>query len=71
MFPFAELHPNAGRRLRNEILLLPTHSSSHTCGDVQLDDHMPLPIVPIVTKNDQDNIQPPGASADDSSTKDE
>jgi histone deacetylase 1/2 len=25
VFPFAELNPNAGARLRDEILLLPTH----------------------------------------------
>ena len=37
VFPFAALHPNARRRLRTDILLLPTDSSSSTStiGDAQ------------------------------------
>ena len=54
VFPFAALHPNAGRRLHNDILLLPTNSSSCTHGDA-LDDHMILPIVPLVANHDQEN----------------
>ena len=42
IFPFAELHLNAGSRLRQEILLLP--HSNH--GVAHVDDHM-SPIVPI------------------------
>ena len=56
VFPFASLHPNAGSRLRNDILLLPkdTPSNTHTNGDANVHDHMPLPIVPVVTNLDQD-----------------
>jgi hypothetical protein len=28
IFPFSELHPNAGARLHEEIILLPSHSTS-------------------------------------------
>jgi hypothetical protein len=47
VFPFAQLHPNAGSRLREEILLLP-HSPLTTTGDANIDDYMPLPVVPVV-----------------------
>jgi hypothetical protein len=47
VFPFAALNPNAGRRLQKDILLLPTNTSSHH-GDANIDDYMPLPIVPNV-----------------------
>jgi hypothetical protein len=50
IFPFVELHPNAGRRLKQDILLLPQHTSNN--GDAIIDDYMPLPVVPIVTHND-------------------
>jgi hypothetical protein len=50
IFPFAELHPNAGRRLKQDNLLLPQHTSNS--GDANIDDYMPLPVVPIVTHND-------------------
>lgn len=56
VFPFASLHPNAGSRLRQDILLLPsTQNTSSTSGDARVDDYMPLPFIPIVTPNDQDN----------------
>jgi histone deacetylase 1/2 len=50
IFPFASLNPNAGRRLSEEILLLPPSvpsSDSHDRG-VQNNDHM-LHIVPVVS----------------------
>jgi hypothetical protein len=50
IFPFAELHPNASRRLKQDILLLPQHPSNS--GDANIDDYMPLTVVPIVTHND-------------------
>jgi hypothetical protein len=43
IFPFAELNPNAGARLRDEILLLPTHLLPPTCfdqGGELIDDHL-------------------------------
>jgi hypothetical protein len=55
VFPFASLHPNAGRRIAQDILLLPTSNNACTHGDTQLDDHMPLPFVPVVTNPAQDN----------------
>jgi histone deacetylase 1/2 len=39
IFPFARLHPNAGARLRAEILLLP-ENSSYTSGDDIVDDRL-------------------------------
>jgi len=41
VFPFAELHPNAGARLRSEILLLPPTltNPSHDFGDNNSSDH--------------------------------
>jgi hypothetical protein len=39
VFLFASLHPNAGARLRAEILLLPEYSSHHS-GDDILDDNV-------------------------------
>jgi hypothetical protein len=50
IFSFAELHPNADRHLKQDILLLPQHTSNS--GDANIDDYMPLPVVPIVTHND-------------------
>jgi hypothetical protein len=50
IFLFASLHPNAGRRLREEILLLPqdnSSSASHNRG-VHTNDHY-LQLVPIVS----------------------
>ena len=45
IFPFSALHPNAGDRLKKEILLLPSFTSHH--GDAQnIDDHI-LPNVPV------------------------
>jgi histone deacetylase 1/2 len=51
VFPFASLHPNAGKRLREETLLLPPQNIACTNGDVSHVDHMPLPIIPIVTNH--------------------
>jgi hypothetical protein len=47
VFPFAELHPNAGRRLREEILLLPHDNTPLASTDrgVHTNDHY-LHIVP-------------------------
>jgi hypothetical protein len=60
VFPFAELHPNAGRRLKQDILLLPDHTPD--CGDANINDYMPLPVVPIVTNNDGDAADTHNAS---------
>ena len=47
VFPFASLNPNVGKRLQKEILLLPLDAPS-TLGDANIDDYMPLPVVPNV-----------------------
>ena len=39
-FPFADLHPNAGALLRQEILLLPTHLSGVDQGGNNCDDQL-------------------------------
>jgi hypothetical protein len=41
VFPFTELHPNAGARLRSEISLLPDAllNSNNNLGDAILHDH--------------------------------
>ena len=48
VFPFATLHPNAGSRLRQEILLLPSPMTSHSpiIGVANTNDHMHN-VVPI------------------------
>jgi hypothetical protein len=52
LFPFASLNPNAGSRLRQEILLLPTNSPfTSTHGETHINDYMPLPFVPVVTND--------------------
>jgi hypothetical protein len=63
IFPFADLHPNAGRRLRNDILLLP-HDTPTDVGDAQTDYYMPLPIIPVMTNLGQEpqDIPPPDDS---------
>jgi hypothetical protein len=75
VFPFAELHHNAGRRLRNDILLLPTDtpSSTSTIGDAQTHDYIPLHIVPVVANRDQVHHDDavPDDSASDSDQSDE
>ena len=49
IFPFENLHPNAGARLRNDILLLPGHllnpdSGGVDCTDLHAaNDHNPFP----------------------------
>jgi hypothetical protein len=59
LFPFASLNPNAGSRLRQDILLLPTNSSStSTHGETHIDDYMPLPFVPIVTNDTSADVAP-------------
>jgi hypothetical protein len=68
IFPFAELHPNAGRRLKQDILLLPQQTPNN--GDANIDDYMPLPVVPIVTNiggadtviTDQESARKSGSS---------
>jgi hypothetical protein len=51
-FPFATMHPNAGTRLRQEILLLPQESSTplHD-GDAYIDDPMTVPMIPVATNH--------------------
>jgi histone deacetylase 1/2 len=68
IFPFAKLHPNAGRRLKQDILLLPHHTSNS--GGANIDDYMPLPVLPIVTTNDED-IADNSVDADTSSFQQE
>jgi hypothetical protein len=40
MFPFTKLQPNAGPKLREEILLLPTSLINHSHGGKLVNDHM-------------------------------
>jgi hypothetical protein len=40
VFPFSNLHPNAGARLRKEILLLPTHLLNSSLGNEFVDGHV-------------------------------
>jgi hypothetical protein len=47
VFPFASLNPNAGKHFQKEIVLLPLDTPS-TLGDANIDDYMPLPVVPNV-----------------------
>jgi hypothetical protein len=62
LFPFASLNPNAGSRLRQEILLLPAHSSlTSTHGETHIDDYMPLPFVPVVTNDTSVDVAPADA----------
>jgi hypothetical protein len=44
VFPFVALHPNAGIRLKQDILLLPSSTTPPQEDDANFDDH----IVPIV-----------------------
>ena len=46
VFPFASLHPNAGALLKQQILLLPSSTSSSHEGTQNIDNHM-SPVVPI------------------------
>jgi len=39
VFPFSQLHPNAGPRLRSEVLLIPTSNSASNGGNA-VDDHL-------------------------------
>ena len=49
VFPFASLCPNAGSRLRQDILLLPHDSSISHVGDAKVDDLMTVPIIHVAT----------------------
>jgi hypothetical protein len=50
VFPFHKLNPNAGARLRAEILLLPSTSQGHATGDEFMDDPMTdMLINPVAT----------------------
>jgi hypothetical protein len=69
VFPFASLHPNAGRRLTQDILLLPTPHNGCTDGDTQYDNHMSLPIIPVVTNPAQDTT--PHTAAEDHDFQDD
>jgi hypothetical protein len=53
VFPFAALHPNAGGRLRADILLLPkdTPSGTFTIGDAQTNDYMHFLVISVVTNH--------------------
>jgi hypothetical protein len=56
VFPFASLHPNAGQRVSQDVLLLPPPLSptpSHL-GDAHVVDLMAFPIIPIVTNEHVD-----------------
>jgi hypothetical protein len=56
VFPFASLHPNAGQRVSQDVLLLPPPLSptpSHL-GDAHVVDLMAFPIIPIVTNDHVD-----------------
>lgn len=48
IFPFAALHPNAGARLRSEVLLLPEHLQNPSIGDLNYD--------PILTSSPTSNV---------------
>jgi hypothetical protein len=69
VFPFASLHPNAGRRLTQDILLLPTSHNACTHGDTQSDVHMPLPVIHVVTNLAQDTT--PHTAAEDHEFEDD
>jgi hypothetical protein len=47
VFPFAALHPNAGRRLHEEILLLPSHAAPLDTSDRGVHTNHYLQIVPV------------------------
>jgi hypothetical protein len=52
LFPFHKLNPNAGARLRAEILLLPSTSQGHATGDEFTDDPMTdMLINPVATNH--------------------
>lgn len=42
VFPFASLHPNAGAKLRSEILLLPEHLTNPSTGGIDCDPTLTL-----------------------------
>jgi hypothetical protein len=60
----------AGKRHREETLLLPPQNIPCTNGDASHVDHMPLPIIPIVTNHGQDT-PPPNDDDDESPSTDE
>jgi hypothetical protein len=51
IFPFHKLNPNAGARLRAEILLLPSTSQGHATGDEFMDDPMTDMLINHVATN--------------------
>jgi hypothetical protein len=62
LFPLASLNSNAGSRLRQEILLLPTNSSlTSTHGETHINDSMPLPFVHVVTNDAPADVAPADA----------
>jgi hypothetical protein len=65
VFPFASCHPNTGKRLSQDILLLPTKTHESTNEDTQLDDRMPLDIIPIAINHGQETHPPDGTSEDE------
>jgi hypothetical protein len=68
VYHFASLHRNASRRLSQDILLVPTENNACTNGDTQHDDHMPLPIIPVVTNPTQGTPPPEYHTLDDENT---
>jgi hypothetical protein len=51
IFPFHKLNPNAGARLRAEILLLPSNSQGHATGDEFTDGPMTDMLINLVATN--------------------
>jgi hypothetical protein len=67
VFPFASLHPNAGRILRHELHLLPPDIPLSHVGDAQIDDPMTIPILPVATNPTQhtaETTMSPDSSSD-------
>jgi hypothetical protein len=40
VFPFSELNPNVGARLRSDVALLHSTLFRHDCGDITIHDHI-------------------------------
>jgi histone deacetylase 1/2 len=62
-FPFSKLHANAGSRLRQEVLLLPSHLLN-PLGDELIDDHMPNSNISNPVDQELQNYQPHSATED-------
>jgi histone deacetylase 1/2 len=56
VYPFASLHPNAGQRVSQDVLILPLPLSPtpSQLGDAHVVDPMAFPIIPIVTNDHVD-----------------